>query len=191
MSIRKTRPDQLLSDADRRASATLPSVSAPKGAIRRRAPACGGDPAGAVPGDAAAGAGGERGRDAGEPVAAGLLCRVDPGVVGVQPARRATPPRALRQRRQRSGAAGRRVRPPRRLSWSFTIQGPTESDEVRRYALAGKVRRAAFVACISDCCRSQLLKLAEFSGRCRRIEGGDGHRVTGRHDADSGNYGTR
>ena len=47
--------------------------------------------------------------------------------------------------------------------WSFTIQGPTEFDEVRRYALAGKVRRAAFVACISDYCRSQLLKLAEFA----------------------------
>ena len=63
MSIRKTLADQLLSDADRRASAEtfLVSVQAPKGAIRRRAPGCGGDPAGAVPGDAAAGAGDERG----------------------------------------------------------------------------------------------------------------------------------
>ena len=42
------------------------------------------------------------------------------------------------------------------------MHGPTEFDEVRRYALAEKVRRAAFVACISDYCRSQPLKLAEF-----------------------------
>ena len=45
--------------------------------------------------------------------------------------------------------------------WSFTMHGYTEFDEVRRYALAEKVRRAAFVACISDFCRSQLLKLVE------------------------------
>lgn len=45
--------------------------------------------------------------------------------------------------------------------WSFTMHGYTEFDEVRRYALAEKVRRAAFTACISDFCRSQLLKLVE------------------------------
>jgi colanic acid/amylovoran biosynthesis glycosyltransferase len=45
--------------------------------------------------------------------------------------------------------------------WSFTMHGYTEFDEVRRYALAEKARRAAFVACISDFCRSQLLKLVE------------------------------
>jgi glycosyltransferase involved in cell wall biosynthesis len=45
--------------------------------------------------------------------------------------------------------------------WSFTMHGYTEFDEVRRYALAEKVRRAAFVACISDFCRSQLLKLVD------------------------------
>jgi colanic acid/amylovoran biosynthesis glycosyltransferase len=45
--------------------------------------------------------------------------------------------------------------------WSFTMHGYTEFDEVTRYALAEKVRRAAFVSCISDFCRSQLLKLVE------------------------------
>jgi colanic acid/amylovoran biosynthesis glycosyltransferase len=45
--------------------------------------------------------------------------------------------------------------------WSFTMHGYTEFDEVKRYALAEKVRRAAFTACISDFCRSQLLKLVE------------------------------
>ena len=47
------------------------------------------------------------------------------------------------------------------MRWSFTMHGYTEFDEVRRYALAEKVRRAAFTACISDFCRSQLLKLVE------------------------------
>jgi glycosyltransferase involved in cell wall biosynthesis len=41
------------------------------------------------------------------------------------------------------------------------MHGYTEFDEVTRYALAEKARRAAFVACISDFCRSQLLKLVE------------------------------
>jgi colanic acid/amylovoran biosynthesis glycosyltransferase len=46
-------------------------------------------------------------------------------------------------------------------SWSFTMHGPTEFDDVTRYALAEKVRRARFVACIGDYCRSQLMKLVE------------------------------
>jgi glycosyltransferase involved in cell wall biosynthesis len=50
---------------------------------------------------------------------------------------------------------------PDGFRWSFTMHGYTEFDEVRRYALAEKVRRAAFVVCISDFCRSQLLKLVE------------------------------
>jgi colanic acid/amylovoran biosynthesis glycosyltransferase len=50
---------------------------------------------------------------------------------------------------------------PDGFRWSFTMHGYTEFDEVRRYALAEKVRRAAFVSCISDFCRSQLLKLVE------------------------------
>jgi glycosyltransferase involved in cell wall biosynthesis len=50
---------------------------------------------------------------------------------------------------------------PDGLRWSFTMHGYTEFDEVTGYALAEKVRRAAFTACISDFCRSQLLKLVE------------------------------
>lgn len=48
---------------------------------------------------------------------------------------------------------------PRGMSWSFTMHGPTEFDDVTRYALAEKARSAAFVACIGDYCRSQLMKL--------------------------------
>jgi glycosyltransferase involved in cell wall biosynthesis len=44
-------------------------------------------------------------------------------------------------------------------TWSFTMHGPTEFDDVSRFRLAEKVRRAGFVACISDFCRSQLMKL--------------------------------
>lgn len=50
---------------------------------------------------------------------------------------------------------------PDGCAWSFTMHGPTEFDDVRRYALADKVRHASFVACISDFCRSQLLKLVD------------------------------
>jgi glycosyltransferase involved in cell wall biosynthesis len=46
-------------------------------------------------------------------------------------------------------------------SWSFTMHGPTEFDDVSRYGLAEKVRRARFVACIGDYCRAQLMKLVE------------------------------
>jgi colanic acid/amylovoran biosynthesis glycosyltransferase len=48
---------------------------------------------------------------------------------------------------------------PGGLTWSFTMHGPSEFDDVTRFALAEKVRRAAFVACIGDYCRSQLMKL--------------------------------
>ena len=43
-------------------------------------------------------------------------------------------------------------------SWSFTMHGQTEFDDVSRYALAEKVDSARFVACISDYCRSQLMR---------------------------------
>lgn len=46
-------------------------------------------------------------------------------------------------------------------SWSFSMHGPTEFDDVTRFALAEKVRAARFVACIGDYCRSQLMKLVE------------------------------
>jgi glycosyltransferase involved in cell wall biosynthesis len=47
------------------------------------------------------------------------------------------------------------------MTWSFTMHGPTEFDDVTRYAIPAKIRSAAFVACISDYCRSQLMKLVE------------------------------
>jgi glycosyltransferase involved in cell wall biosynthesis len=47
------------------------------------------------------------------------------------------------------------------LTWSFTMHGPTEFDDVTLYALGEKVRRARFVAVISDYARSQLMKLVE------------------------------
>lgn len=50
---------------------------------------------------------------------------------------------------------------PGGMGWSFTMHGPTEFDDVTRYALAEKVRSASFVACIGDYCRSQLMKLTE------------------------------
>jgi glycosyltransferase involved in cell wall biosynthesis len=48
---------------------------------------------------------------------------------------------------------------PQGFTWSFTMHGPSEFDDVTRFALAEKVRRARFVACIGDYCRSQLMKL--------------------------------
>lgn len=47
------------------------------------------------------------------------------------------------------------------MSWSFTMHGPVEFDDVTRYALAEKICSATFVACISDYCRAQLMKLVE------------------------------
>lgn len=46
-------------------------------------------------------------------------------------------------------------------SWSFTMHGPTELSDVGRFDLAAKVADAAFVVCISDFCRSQLMALVE------------------------------
>ena len=47
------------------------------------------------------------------------------------------------------------------LSWSFTMHGQTEFDDVTKYRLAEKVRDARFVACISDYCRAQLFRQVE------------------------------
>lgn len=46
-------------------------------------------------------------------------------------------------------------------SWSFTMHGPTEFFDVPGHRLADKTRDARFVSCISDFCRSQLMKLVE------------------------------
>jgi glycosyltransferase involved in cell wall biosynthesis len=46
-------------------------------------------------------------------------------------------------------------------TWSFTMHGPLEFDDVRLHAIPDKVRRARFVACISDYCRAQLMRQVE------------------------------
>jgi glycosyltransferase involved in cell wall biosynthesis len=54
---------------------------------------------------------------------------------------------------------GGRIEPGRRWSFSLTLHGPDELFDVRHFRLAEKVRRAAFVACISDFTRSQLMAI--------------------------------
>jgi colanic acid/amylovoran biosynthesis glycosyltransferase len=46
-------------------------------------------------------------------------------------------------------------------SWSFTMHGPTELYDVSWFRLGAKVRSAAFVVCISDFARSQLMGLVD------------------------------
>jgi glycosyltransferase involved in cell wall biosynthesis len=45
------------------------------------------------------------------------------------------------------------------LSWSFTMHGPTEFQDVHRFHLPEKALGAEFVICISDFARSQLMAL--------------------------------
>lgn len=45
--------------------------------------------------------------------------------------------------------------------WSFTMHGPTEFEDVAHFDLAAKVRSADGVSCISDFCRSQLMRFVE------------------------------
>ena len=45
------------------------------------------------------------------------------------------------------------------LSWSLTMHGPTEFADVHQHRLAEKVADAAFVVCISDFARSQVMAL--------------------------------
>jgi glycosyltransferase involved in cell wall biosynthesis len=51
---------------------------------------------------------------------------------------------------------GQRVDGPGTWSWSFTMHGPTEFESPERFGLAGKVRDASFVACISHYCRTRI-----------------------------------
>ncbi|AKT52366.1 glycosyltransferase [Arsenicicoccus sp. oral taxon 190] len=46
-------------------------------------------------------------------------------------------------------------------SWSFSMHGPTEFESVERFDLPAKVRSADGVACISDFCRSQLMRMVD------------------------------
>ena len=48
-------------------------------------------------------------------------------------------------------------------SYSFTMHGPTEFDEVKCFRLREKVAQASFVACISDYARAQLMRLTDPS----------------------------
>jgi glycosyltransferase involved in cell wall biosynthesis len=56
---------------------------------------------------------------------------------------------------------GTELDPGRPWSWSFTMHGPTEFYDLRHFRLPEKVRDAAFVVCISDFARSQLMGLSD------------------------------
>lgn len=47
------------------------------------------------------------------------------------------------------------------VPWSFTMHGPREFDDVERFALKEKVEASAFVACIGDYARSQLMRMVD------------------------------
>jgi colanic acid/amylovoran biosynthesis glycosyltransferase len=49
--------------------------------------------------------------------------------------------------------------PDQPWTWSLSVHGPTEFLNVRSADLAAKVEAAAFVSCISDFCRSQIMAL--------------------------------
>jgi colanic acid/amylovoran biosynthesis glycosyltransferase len=54
---------------------------------------------------------------------------------------------------------GRRVEPDGDWAWSFTMHGPTEFFEIQAFNLRRKVEHADRVVCISEYCRSQLMRL--------------------------------
>jgi len=58
-------------------------------------------------------------------------------------------------------AIGSAAEPDRTYTWSLSVHGPTEFSNVSGVDLAAKVQSAAFVACISDFCRSQLMAIVE------------------------------
>jgi glycosyltransferase involved in cell wall biosynthesis len=60
-----------------------------------------------------------------------------------------------------AAALGSAIDPEHAWSWSFTMHGPTEFFDVGRFRLAQKLQRAAFVVCISDFARSQLMALGD------------------------------
>jgi glycosyltransferase involved in cell wall biosynthesis len=45
--------------------------------------------------------------------------------------------------------------------FSFTMHGPLEFDNVDLHGIVPKTQRAAFVACISDFCRAQMMRLVD------------------------------
>jgi colanic acid/amylovoran biosynthesis glycosyltransferase len=56
-----------------------------------------------------------------------------------------------------------------RRTWSFTMHGPVEFDDVTYWGLPGKAGDADLVVCISDFCRSQLMAITDES-RWSRFE---------------------
>ncbi|MDO9356125.1 MAG: glycosyltransferase [Solirubrobacteraceae bacterium] len=46
-------------------------------------------------------------------------------------------------------------------TWSFTMHGPSEFDDVSLYGLGEKARRAAFVACIGTYCQTQMMRVLD------------------------------
>ncbi|MHB8506643.1 MAG: colanic acid biosynthesis glycosyltransferase WcaL, partial [Acidimicrobiales bacterium] len=54
---------------------------------------------------------------------------------------------------------GQRCEPGAGWRWSFTMHGPTELSEVARFNLRRKVEAADAVVCISNYCRSQLMRV--------------------------------
>jgi colanic acid/amylovoran biosynthesis glycosyltransferase len=48
-----------------------------------------------------------------------------------------------------------------KIPFSLTIHGPDEFYDVGKFYLARKIERAQFVLCISDYCRSQIMKIAD------------------------------
>jgi colanic acid/amylovoran biosynthesis glycosyltransferase len=54
---------------------------------------------------------------------------------------------------------GTRCAPDQPWTWSLAVHGPNEFLNVRSGDLAAKVEAAAFVSCISDFCRSQIMAL--------------------------------
>jgi colanic acid/amylovoran biosynthesis glycosyltransferase len=77
-------------------------------------------------------------------------------------------------------------------SWSFTMHGPTEFYDVAAHRLGQKARDAAFVACIGDFSRSQLMALLPVDawGKLHVVRCGvevsvfDGRRTSVAHEAE-------
>jgi colanic acid/amylovoran biosynthesis glycosyltransferase len=62
-----------------------------------------------------------------------------------------------------AAALGTALDPDRPWSWSFTMHGPTEFLDQRHYRLSQKLESAAFVVCISEFARSQLMAICNPS----------------------------
>jgi len=165
-SIRRTRPDRLLSDADRRAAETTVAILPPSWprllrahlGLMLRAP---GAYASTLALALRLAPPGLRGRlwQAFYFAEATMLwseCR-ERGIrhIHVHLANAAADLGLL------AASIGTAVEPERPWSWSFTMHGPTEFADLAHYRLAEKLSDARFVVCISDFARSQLMALSK------------------------------